>query len=311
MSRQGVRTAWSEMPAEVRDQIDDVLGSPVVTTTAVSGGFSPGPAVRAALADGRTVFVKAAGLALNPHAPGMHRREGAILAVLPASVPAPRLLGVVDDGDWVALTIEWVEGRHPDATSPADVGRLLDLVARVGGDDADAPDLAPFATVHRGLGGHWVRLAAEPLAGLDDWSRRHLDRLAELDALAPAASSGRSLVHVDLRTDNVLLAGDGPDGDRIVDWPAACLGAPWIDLVGLLPALHLDGGPCPADVFSAHALGRAADPDAVDAYLAAITGYFTRQSLLAPPPGLPTLRAFQAAQAAIARTWLAERLRLP
>ena len=46
-----------------------MLGSPVVATSGVRGGFSPGPAVRADLADGRTVFVKAAGTALNPHSP--------------------------------------------------------------------------------------------------------------------------------------------------------------------------------------------------------------------------------------------------
>ena len=50
---------------------------------------------------------------------------------------------------------------------------------------------------------------------------------------------------------------------------------------------------------------------AVDAFLASIAGYLIRQSLLPPPPGLPTLRPFQAAQGEIARRWLAERLRLP
>jgi len=41
-----------------------------------------------------------------------------------------------------------------------------------------------------------------------------------------------------------------------------------------------------------------------------MAGYFTRSALLPPPPGLPTLRPFQAAQAEIARRWAAERLQL-
>jgi len=41
--------------------------------------------------------------------------------------------------------------------------------------------------------------------------------------------------------------------------------------------------------------------------VAAIAGYFTRQSLQPPPPGLPTVRAFQAAQGVVARDWLALR----
>jgi len=35
-------------------------------------------------------------------------------------------------------------------------------------------------------------------------------------------------------------------------------------------------------------------------------GDFTSQALLPPPPGLPTVRAFQAAQGQVARSWLAD-----
>jgi hypothetical protein len=38
-----------------------------------------------------------------------------------------------------------------------------------------------------------------------------------------------------------------------------------------------------------------------------VAGFFTRQALLPPPPGLPTLRAFQRAQGEVARAWLARR----
>jgi hypothetical protein len=310
MGRQGVRLDWSEVPASVRRAVDEMLGAPVVTTHQMSGGFSPGPAVRAELADGRVVFVKAAGVDLNVHTPGMHRREAMVLRALPTAVAAPRLIGAVDDGDWVALAIEWVDGRHPDAADGDDVRRVVAVLERLARDtQGTAIDgIDSFADVHRGIYGHWVTLAAEPAAGLDGWSRRHLDRLAELDLLVPQATAGDHLVHTDVRTDNVLVG--GRRGDVLVDWPAASIGAPWIDLVGLLPALHLDGGPPPTDVFAASALGRAADPDAVDAVVAAVAGYFTRMALLPPPPGLPTVRAFQAAQGAIARAWAADRLGL-
>ena len=112
------------MPGAVRRAIYELLGSPVVATYAVQGGFSPGPAVRAELADGRRVFVKVSGSALNALSPGILRREAEVLEVLPPSVPAPRLLGVVGDGDWVALIIEWIDGRMPVATDRADVERL-------------------------------------------------------------------------------------------------------------------------------------------------------------------------------------------
>ena len=43
---------------------------------------------------------------------------------------------------------------------------------------------------------------------------------------------------------------------------------------------------------------------------AAVAGYFTQRSNGPPPPGLPTVRQFQAAQGAIARRWIAQRLGL-
>lgn len=311
MGRQGIRSEWRDVPESVRTAVDALLGSPVVATRPVSGGFSPGPAVRADLDDGRTVFLKAAGTSLNPLAPQFHRREGAVLGLLPESVPAPRLLGVVDDGDWVVLAIEWIDGRMPSAPDPDDVRRLLGVLGRVAETSgADVPGIGSFGEVHHDLGGNWILLASEPDPGLDRWSRRHLERLAELDAQMVEATRGTHLQHVDVRTDNVLLSGAGPAGDVVVDWPFAAIGAPWIDLVALLPALHLDGGPPPAEVLAADPVASRADPVAIDVFVAVIAGFFTRQALLPPPPGLPTVREFQAAQGEIARRWAAERLRL-
>jgi hypothetical protein len=85
------------------------------------------------------------------------------------------------------------------------------------------------------------------------------------------------------------------------------LGAPWADLVCLLPSLELDGGPSCEEAFSSQRVSATADRDAVNSFVAAIAGYLTRMSLLPPPPGLPTVRAFQAAQAVITQRWIAER----
>jgi hypothetical protein len=142
---------------------------------------------------------------------------------------------------------------------------------------------------------------------LDPWSRRHLDALVALEADWPDATTGDAFVHGDERTDNVVLTSDG---GVVVDWPSAGVGPPWLDLVGMLPSFHLDGAPPPADVFAAHPVGRAAPPDRVDCFVAALCGYFTRQSLLPPPPGLPTVRSFQAAQGVVMRAWLADRTSL-
>lgn len=296
------------MPDGVRAAIDGIAGSPVVEAINLDGGFSPGPAARCTLSDGRVVFVKAAGPELNAVTPVMHRREGQVLAGLRDDVPAPQLIGVFDDGDWVALVIEWIDGTMPVAPlGQGDVVRLLGLVERLSRIDGGST-LQSCADAHPGLFGHWQRLIDQPVGGVDAWSCRHLERLAELEVDVADAIDGDRLVHLDFRSDNVVFATAGPEHDVVVDWPGASVGAAWIDLVGLLPALELDGGPRPEDVFEHHPVARAADPEAVTAFVAAIAGYFTRMSLLPPPPGLPTVRLFQAAQGRVARRWIAQRL---
>jgi hypothetical protein len=99
----------------------------------------------------------------------------------------------------------------------------------------------------------------------------------------------------------VIFADVGEEHDVVVDWPHACLGTPWADLVCLLPSLELDGGPPCEELVAHQRVTTGADRDAVNTLVAAIAGYFTRLSLLPPPPGLPTVRAFQAAQATITR----------
>src|SRR6478735_291080 len=96
------RPQWSELPAGLRAEIERALGSEVVEAQSQPGGFSPGSADRVVLADGRRAFVKTGDAAVNAETVEIHRREAAIAAALPGSVPAPRLLGVVDRGDVIA-----------------------------------------------------------------------------------------------------------------------------------------------------------------------------------------------------------------
>jgi hypothetical protein len=83
-------------------------------------------------------------------------------------------------------------------------------------------------------------LRAAPPEGLDEWSRRHLEKLADLEALAPGAAVGDTLLHFDIRADNVLI---GPDG-RVwfFDWPHAYVGAAWFDTVAFAPCVTMQGG---------------------------------------------------------------------
>ncbi len=80
----------------------------------------------------------------------------------------------------------------------------------------------------------------------------------------------------------------------VVDWPWACRGAAFTALV-LSPSAAMQGGPQPADLIASSRSGGAAGPQAVTALVCALASYVTESSLRPPPPGLPTIRAFQAA----------------
>ena len=148
-------------------------------------------------------------------------------------------------------------------------------------------------------------LAEEPPASLDAWSVRHLDKLAGLAAEAPAAAKGDTLLHLDLRADNLLLTPEGRV--LVVDWPHARVGASWVDPVFFAPSVAMQGGPPPEELLVHHPHVCQADPDALTAVVAAVAGFFTREGLQPEPPGLPTLRPFQAAQGEVVRSWLARR----
>ena len=244
----------------------------------------------------------------NPQSPDMHRREARITAALPPVAPVPRLLASYDDGAWVALLLEDVDGAHPHLPWQDDeLRRVVDAVDELFTDLTPCP-LADAQTVDedwRDEFSGWREYVADgPPEGLDEWCVRHLDRLAELESRWVDAASGDTLLHLDLRADNMLVT-----SERVwfVDWPWAARGAPAFDLVAFAPSVAMQGGPEPKELLAMSRHGRRADPEAVTVLAATVTGYFLTRSLLPPAPGLPTVRAFQAAQGAVALRWLRDR----
>jgi aminoglycoside phosphotransferase (APT) family kinase protein len=258
------------------------------------------------LEDGRRVFVKAVGPEPNPHSPGLHRREIEIVSSLSDDVPVPRLLWSFDD-EWVVLVFEDVEGREPALPwQPAE----LELVLGAAAELADALTPSPVVTAPAGERlleaiNSWHRMRTDPPTGLDEWSQRHVDELVALEADVTDAVEGDTLVHLDIRADNILIA---EDRVYFVDWPHAHVGAAWLDAVAFAPSVTMQGGPEPEEILARWPDAASADPRAVDAAVASVAGFFTYYALLPPPPGLPTLRAFQAAQGEIARAWLGRRM---
>jgi len=153
------------------------------------------------------------------------------------------------------------------------------------------------AVIARNYSGYTLEIYPRRVESLE----HTIDELAELEPRWGDAAAGGTLVHGDIRADNILLT-----AERVVfvDWPHACVGAAWLDLLLLLPSVAMQGGPPPWEVFETHRFGRDAPSDAVMPVVAALAGFFVHRSTLPPPPGLSTLREFQRGQGIEALAWL-------
>ena len=306
------RIPWRDLPARVRAEVERRLGSPVVAARTQLGGFSPGVAARLELADGSRAFVKAVSPAPNAHSPSIHRREGRIVAAIPSSAPVPRLLFMLDgdpDG-WVLLAFEDVEGRQPAVPwRDAELEIVLEAITALGAALSPSPVRPPLVedvadAFRRRRRPHLGLPRRDPAAETRSLVGSPSRKLVALEARAGEAARGDTLLHFDLRADNLLVTADGV---RVVDWPHAHVGGAWVDFVWFAPSVAMQGGPRPRDLVARFGPARAADSGALDAVVAGVAGYFTAAALQPPSPGLPGLRAFQAAQAEVARAWLAER----
>jgi hypothetical protein len=246
---------------------------------------------------------------VNPYSVALHRQESTVLAALDPAIgagrlAAARLRGVVDRDSWFVLVLDDVEGRHPELPwRPADLAHVLAAVDRL--HDTRVPAGVALPTIaerHAGTFDGWRILAQGPTDGrLDPWSRERVDDLAALESTWTTYASGETLLHTEMRADNLLITDAGV---VIVDWPHACRGAAFVETVLLAPSVGMQGGPEPADLLAMSEVGRKVDGPALAAMVCALAGYFTERSLRPPPPGLPTARAFQAAQGEVARHWL-------
>jgi aminoglycoside phosphotransferase (APT) family kinase protein len=145
----------------------------------------------------------------------------------------------------------------------------------------------------------WHDVARDPASFLDlgivsaEWLDGSMPALLEASDKTPL--DGESLVHGDVRSDNLCLR----SGHAVLlDWNHARIGNPAFDIAFWLPSLVLEGGPEP-EGFD------------VDEFAAFVAGYFAALAGLPAPAGAPRVRGFQRAQLEVALPWACRVLGLP
>lgn len=300
------RRTWRDLPPAVLGEIKGRCGASVLRAESQEGGFTSGLAARLLLADGRWVFVK--GMPAGHPLAGMYEQEAAVAAAVPLGFSSPALLWSGGVEDWVLLLFDDVDGRHPRlAPGSADLPAVLDTVASMGEVLSPCPyaGARPVAEAMARVSNCWRMLAAEPPSDLAPWCLRHLANMVEWETRWMSAAEGDTLLHADLRPDNMVREHAGGEV-FVVDWAFGYRGAAWFDTAWIVPYLIMDGH-TPASAEAALAgipAWESAHPDAVTALAVSVAGHW---ELARRRPSRPVLRAYQDREAAAALAWTAYR----
>ncbi|MEW2507898.1 phosphotransferase [Amycolatopsis sp. NPDC047767] len=167
----------------------------------------------------------------------MHRHEADINEWLPSAI-APRLRWRTEADEWLLLGFDHVSGHHADLSpGSTDLDAVAEtvttLTTELAGSAAPAPRLAEqWARL-----APWRRLAKDPAAELDDWTREHLDELITWETRALEAADGDDLLHTDLHSLNLLV----DERAVVIDWAWSRKGSAPVDVAFLLARLVAAG----------------------------------------------------------------------
>jgi thiamine kinase-like enzyme len=280
----------------VIERLAGLLGEQVRRLEPVqSAGYTVANHAIAELEDGTTAFVK---VATEPVTAEFIRDEQRVYLAL--SGPFMPDLIALDEADPPLLVLEDLSAAH--WPPPWDTG-MIDAVRAALATLAAVPppdELPPIGSDRERLVMGWAEIEAEPGPFLSlgvcsqEWLERALPSLRQSSESAPI--EGDSVLHVDVRSDNLCLA---ERGAVLVDWNHACIGNPDLDVACWLPSLRLEGGPEPHDVL----------PGA-GGFAALLAGFFGCRAGLPAPLTAPNVRAFQLAQLRVSLPWAARELGL-
>ena len=274
------------LTAELLARVEAMLGARVARQRAVSGGYTPALRLVCETSEG-SVFVKAG---VTPLTAEFIRREVSVYERIDEPF-MPRFLAASVEGDVPVLIIEDLSDcAWPP---PWDMPRVDAVVRSIHRMHERPTTLESFEQVLGKFDSQWQRVASDPKPFLalgiadDAWLERALPAL--IAAEAQCSTTGESLCHFDLRSDNMCFRGAAP---ILIDWNFACRGNPSLDLGFMLPSLAWEGGPQPEAIL----------PNACDV-AALVSGFFAARAGLPDVVDAPFVRRVQREQLAAALPW--------
>ena len=250
------------------------------------------------LADGRSVFVKAA---LEPRARAQVEREAALLESVAAPY-MPHVHGASTVDGWAVLVLEDLTRAHWPPPYDDRGEALLDTVRQVAATTTPPwlqrrPEGRPFGT-------YWQRIADDPAPvlahGLFSAKWLEMAQPALHAAESSAVLAGDDFLHDDVWAGNVCYT---ERGAVLIDWASATIGDRRIDLAYALLSIRETGAMPPAVEF--------ADEAVYAALLAGANAYQAAQPVDESIKHASVLRAGWLHDLEYALEWACELLELP
>jgi hypothetical protein len=209
----------------------------------------------------------------------------------------PRVLGFDDDGSRPVLALEDLSDAFwPPPWTDQRVAAVLEALAAI------SHVVPPVHIVGRRIdwGTNWRDVEQNPRPFLElglcspAWLEANLPTL--VSAAGEALISGDSLVHLDVRSDNLCFR----EGQAVLlDWNHAGVANADVDVAFWLPSLHAEGGPPPERVMPS-----------CPALAAWVAGFFCSRAGGVEMPEAPHVRPLQLQQARTALPWAVRALGL-
>lgn len=167
--------------------------------------------------------------------------------------------------------------------------RLSDLLTPAPIPNPVLPDLLAS------MAGRWAKAEEEGSPVLTGWVRERLPELKELAQIAGTPvglMAGETLLHIDLRADNLLIDRSGSSPHVwFVDWPWACVGPRWVDAALLALDFAAYGDHLPEETLLEADIRLPLG--ALSALLACLAGDWALALSRPAPVGMDGLREFQ------------------